>query len=74
MTIPQDAPHENLEFVSHSDRGGRGDGVRVAVFLRGGRVFLPQSLSSWILLYADSQHACAASRPGISFARMPPAV
>ena len=28
---PQDAPRKNIEFVSHSDQGGRGDGVQIMV-------------------------------------------
>jgi hypothetical protein len=28
---PQDSPHKNIDFVSHSDQGGRGDGVQIMV-------------------------------------------
>ena len=58
---PQDAPRKNIEFVSHSDQGGRGDGVQIMVFLRGGRDFLPQSLSSWILLSGQPTRLCGIS-------------
>jgi hypothetical protein len=28
---PQDSPHKNIDFVSHSDIGNRGDGVQIMV-------------------------------------------